>query len=236
MAMVSVSCQVYWASFCLFVSCAVLMAISLSTICWSCAAAGAVVSKAVVKVAAKARAARLNPGNLLLISVLFSKFETLHLQKNSLRLHYWRNLVAAVEHRLRRPIDSNGEAKRAAGRSRQPVGFLVRAGRTRLQVHIERAIRVVLHRHPGGQVIAVDGIGHVVALRVVHGQRPRGVGGRYLALAEVDDVAAGGVQGVVIAVVKGGWVNHVHGEDSAQADQSDAGACLVIGSIVGEVF
>src|SRR5208283_2429371 len=137
MAMVSVSCQVYWASFCLFVSCACLMAISLSTICWSCAAAGAVVSRAVVIVAAKARAVVLNLGILIIVSVLISKYETPSSEKNSFRLHYWWKLVAAVEHRLRRPVDSNCRAKRAAGRRRQPVGFLVGARRTGLQVHVE---------------------------------------------------------------------------------------------------
>ena len=62
MLMVSVSVQVYWASFCLLVSCACLMAISLSAICGFCAVAGVVASKPAEMATVKASAMRLNPG------------------------------------------------------------------------------------------------------------------------------------------------------------------------------
>ena len=59
--MVSVSCQVYSASFYLLASCAYLMAISLSDICGFCATAGTVASKAEMATV-KANAMRFNVG------------------------------------------------------------------------------------------------------------------------------------------------------------------------------
>src|SRR6266481_1820294 len=87
---------------------------------------------------------------------------------------YGRRLPGAVERLRLRPVDPHGHAERSLGGG-QPVRLLLLARRLALDVDVERAVLVVLERHPGGDVVAVDGVLDEERLRVVHGQRPEGV-------------------------------------------------------------
>ena len=62
MPMVSVSVQVYCASFALLAACASLMAINFCSICWLCAAAGVIASTPAEMATVNASAMRLSAG------------------------------------------------------------------------------------------------------------------------------------------------------------------------------
>src|SRR5216683_6628419 len=91
-----------------------------------------------------------------------------------LRDTYGRRLPGAVERLRLRPVDPHGHVERSLGGG-QPVRLLLLARRLALDVDVERAVLVVLERHPGGDVVAVDRVLDEKRLRVVHGQRPEGV-------------------------------------------------------------
>src|SRR5436309_7357795 len=74
----------------------------------------------------------------------------------------------AVEHRFRWPVITNREIEWPTCGRGQPVGFSRCPRRGRLDVEIERAVGVVLARHPRGKIIPVEGVGHIETLRVIH--------------------------------------------------------------------
>src|SRR5262249_12701622 len=71
-------------------------------------------------------------------------------------------------------IEPQGQSKLTALRRWQPVRFLVRARALVLDIEIERTVSVERERVAVADGEAVERVGDLEALRVVHGQRPEG--------------------------------------------------------------
>src|ERR1700730_16758108 len=70
----------------------------------------------------------------------------------------------------------------------EPVGFHVLSGTLVLEIEIERAIGIMLERHPAAYREAVQDVADLQSLLIVKGDRPEGIDRRRSALLETDGV------------------------------------------------
>ncbi|MNF92442.1 hypothetical protein D3C84_750870 [compost metagenome] len=100
-----------------------------------------------------------------------------------------------------------------------------------LEIQIQRAIGVVLERHPAADGKAVEFVANLEAFRVIQGDRPERIDRRLRALVEMQHVVVGTVEGLPLVVPQVQRIDRILRQVSPQPDLRDDGALEVVVAI-----